>query len=524
MRRFTASILILLASNLCMSGEAFADTIKIGAVLAVTGGAPYIGDPQAKTLALLADQVNAAGGLRGRKIEIIILDSQGDPAKGAACVRTLIDRHVAAVIGPSTSAESLAVMQLCEQSRTVMISLGADRRLVDPVRKYVFKIPGPLESFTDAVFGELAKRHLTSIALLTDAWFGAGQEELLLKACADHGIAVAFRERYSQLDSDFTALAARLKEKKFDAIVNWANGPVQGTITRDLRRAGLEEPLFQSSAFGDPLFVQSAGPAAEGVFFPQDPVITGQVEPEAEPQLEALGRYRSAYEKKYGSSPGFFGGLAADAFAVLARAIADEGTEPESVRRGLEGLKGLPGVNGVFNFSPTDHNGIAPRIALLTVRDGSFEPTNRMTAEKMVEKGLFDPEENYKPVVAVMDFTIEKLPPGDGDLIQDVLGSSLVRSKRYYVVEKKQRQALLQTMQDSLTDLTDEAAQVRVGKWLGAKKIFIGSLGQVEGKILVTVKLIDLESSVTEASQSKMFASIAEILDQSDALIDALSR
>ncbi len=516
MRRLVAALIALLTAFFIGNGEAWADAVTIGAVLPLTGKTSSVGEAQSKTLVLLADEINARGGLRGRKIELVILDSRGDAVRAADCARTLVARRAAAVIGPSAPAEALAVMKVCEENRTPLISLGG--RLPGPVRKYAFAVPGPFEPFVDVLAAALKKRSLTAVALLTDARFGAGQEEFLETAFAANGIAVAVRERYSRLDSDFTSLAARLKGKKFDALVNWADGPAQGTLTRDLRRAGLVQPLFQSPAFGDELYVQAAGTAAEGVFFPQDPVITGRVGTQDKPRLEALERYRASYEKRYGAPPPYVGWPAADAFAILVRAFADGGTDAGSVRRGIEGVRGLAGVNGVYNYGPTDHNGTASQVELLTVRNGRFEPANR----PVIMKGRFDAGDDYKPVVAVMDFTRENLPPGDGDLIQEVLSSSLVRSKRYYVVEKKERQALLRTLQDSLSDLSDQASQVRVGKWLGAKKVFTGSLGKVEGKILVTVKLIDLESSVTEASQTKMFASIEEILNQSDALIEAL--
>ena len=124
-----------------------AETIKVGAILAVTGPASFLGAPEAKTLDMLVDEINAKGGINGKKIELIIKDSGGSPEKAISFAKQLIEEDkVFAIIGPSTSGETLKIKNIAEEGKTILLSCAAAEVIVNPVAKYVFKV-APRDSY-----------------------------------------------------------------------------------------------------------------------------------------------------------------------------------------------------------------------------------------------------------------------------------------------------------------------------------------------------------------------------------------
>lgn len=117
-------------------------TIKIGALFSVTGPASFLGAPEEKTARMLLEKLNASGGINGRKLELVVKDTGGSPEKAVSFARQLIEEEkVLAIIGPSTSGETMQVKGLCEENQTILVSCAAAEVIVNPVAKYVFKVP-----------------------------------------------------------------------------------------------------------------------------------------------------------------------------------------------------------------------------------------------------------------------------------------------------------------------------------------------------------------------------------------------
>jgi branched-chain amino acid transport system substrate-binding protein len=145
-------------------------------------------------------------------------------------------------------------------------------------------------------------------------------------------------------------------------------------VAKNMRQIGMEQPLFQSHGFGNIGYVQAAGKAAEGIIFPCGRLFYAELLPANHPQKQVLVNYKRAYEAKYKEDASTFGGHAYDAFLVVAEALKKAGTvDKNKVRDAIEGIKGLAGTGGVFNFSPTDHNGLTlDAFEMFTVKNGEF--------------------------------------------------------------------------------------------------------------------------------------------------------
>jgi branched-chain amino acid transport system substrate-binding protein len=351
------------------------EPLKIGALLAVTGPASFLGAPEARTLQMLVDEVNAKGGLGGRKVQLLVKDTGASPEKAVSFAKQLIDEEqVFAIIGPTTSGETMQIKKLADGTGTLLISCAAAEVIVEPVARWVFKTPQKDSHAAVRIFEQMKRMKISRIGVLTsNTGFGKAGKEQLEKLAPDHGIQVVVSEVYDKAATDLTAEATKLKAAGVQAVVNWSIEPAQSIVIKNVRQIGLAVPIFQSHGFGNVQYVKAAGAAAEGVMFPASRILVADVLPETHPQKAVLVAYKKAYESRFGEEASAFGGYAYDAFGALAHAIREAGLDREKVRTALENTKGFVGTSGVFTFSPTDHNGLGvDAFEMLTVKDGKF--------------------------------------------------------------------------------------------------------------------------------------------------------
>jgi branched-chain amino acid transport system substrate-binding protein len=352
-----------------------AGSIKVGAILSVTGPASFLGAPEAKTLEMLVADINAKGGVNGTKIELVVKDSGGSPEKAVSFAKQLIDEEkVFAIIGPSTSGETMAIKNIAEEGKTILLSCAAAEVIVNPLAKYVYKTPQMDKHAVIRIFQQMKKMGITKVGVLSsNTGFGKAGKEQIEKLAPENGIQVVISEVYDKAATDLTAEVTKVKAANIQAIVNWSIEPAQAIVIKNARQIGLTVPIFQSHGFGNINYVKAAGPAAEGVIFPAGRLLVAETLSDKNPQKKLLQDYKKAYEAKYKEDVSTFGGHAYDAMLLLERGIKDGGADKEKVRTAIENIKGLVGTAGVFTMSPTDHNGLdLNAFEMLTVKDGKF--------------------------------------------------------------------------------------------------------------------------------------------------------
>ena len=353
-----------------------AGPIKIGAILGVTGPAANLGGPEEKTVRMLVERFNAEGGILGRKVELIVKDSGGSPEKAVSFAKQLIEEDkVLAIVGPSTSGETLQIKPICESEKTILVSCAAAETIVKPVAKYVFKTPQTDSQAATLIFATMKKKNISKIAVLSDnTGFGKAGKEQLEKLAPQDGIQILASEVYDKDATDLTAILAKVKAAGVQALVNWSVVPAQSIVAKNMRQMGFDVPLFQSHGFGNLKYVAAAGQAAEGIVFPASRLLVVDVLPADHVQKRVLATYKKDYEDRFKEEVSTFGGHAYDAVMVLKAAIEKAGSvDSEKVRDALENLKGFVGTAGVFNFSPEDHCGLSlDAFEMLEVKDGKF--------------------------------------------------------------------------------------------------------------------------------------------------------
>lgn len=340
-----------------------AGTIKIGGLFSVTGPASFLGEPEKKTLEMLVADLNAKGGINGQKLEAVIYDTTGDATKAVQLATKLIKNdHVVAIIGPSTTGESMAVLALTEKEKIPLISCAAGIKITEPVkdRKFTFKTPANDHVAVEKILQYAAKVKQKNLAILTVTdGFGASGREQLKASAAQKGFKIVADETYGPKDTDMTPQLTKIRSSKADAIICWGTNPGPAIITKNIKQLGIKTPVYMSHGVASKKYIELASPAAaEGIMLPAGKLAVYDALSKNDPQQKLLREYDAAYKKAYGTEASTFGGYAYDGFLLVTNAIKSKGATPAQIRDGLEQTKKLVSVSGVFNMSAHDHNGL----------------------------------------------------------------------------------------------------------------------------------------------------------------------
>lgn len=369
-------IMLLGLSMVCGAQQAAKGPIKIGAILDYTGPVAFLGEPELKTVQMMVDKINKDGGINGQKINLVVRDSQASGDKAIAFANQLIEEEqVFAIVGPTSSGTSLAIKGICQEGNTINLSCAAAEAISDPVASYVFTTPQQDRYACQLILKTMQAQGIKKIGVLAEGTgFGNGGKDQFAKYAAQYGVEVAISESYSVKDTDYTALLNKVKGLGVQALVNWAVFPAQSIIPKNMKQIGFKVPLFHSHGFGNIKYVETIGEeASEGILFPCGKLLAPEQLPNNDPQKQLLINYKKDYETKYKEAVSTFGGHAYDALNILVTAIKAVGPDKAKVRNYIENLKNFPGTGGVYNYSPTNHNGLdINSLVMYQVKKGKF--------------------------------------------------------------------------------------------------------------------------------------------------------
>jgi branched-chain amino acid transport system substrate-binding protein len=351
------------------------EEIKIGALFSVTGPPSFLGEPERNTANMMVDQINKAGGIKGRMLKLVLYDTQGDATKAVqAATRLIKDDKVSVIIGPSTTGETMAVIPVVENAGIPLISCAAGIKITDPIKKWVFKTAQNDSLAVERIYDHLTKRKMNSVAILTvsDGFGSSGREQLKLRA-KDFGITIVSDEIYGPKDTDMTAQLVKIRGSKAQTLICWGTNPGPAIVARNARQLGLNMPLYMSHGVSSKKFIELAGDASEKIMLPSGRVIVANLLPKGDLQKKSLLAYVNDYKKHYKVEGDHFGGHAWDAVMLLKGAIERGGDSPDAIRKELENTSKFKGIGGIFNFSPQDHAGLTKdAFVLVTIKKGEW--------------------------------------------------------------------------------------------------------------------------------------------------------
>jgi len=352
---------------------------KVGAVFAITGPASWLGEPERNTALMIEEEINKAGGINGHPLKLIIEDTVGDATKTVNAVKKLINSDkVCAIIGPSRSGCTLAVVPIMQEAKVPLVSCAAAESIVlakdGTQNKWIFKTPQKDSHAAEKIFEDMKNKGINQIAILSGTTgFGAQGRKQLIKLAPAWGMEIVADETYSPKDSDMTVQLTKMKGKKPQAIVNWSIVPAQAIVCKNMQQLDMEIPLYQSHGFGNIKYVAAAGGAAEGTLFPCGRLLVVDYLPENNPQKKLLADYKKDYEDRFKEKVSTFGGHAYDSLWLVIEALKAVGPDRAKIREYLENKKDYVGTGGVYLFSPEDHNGLTREaFEMIVVKDGGF--------------------------------------------------------------------------------------------------------------------------------------------------------
>ena len=372
--------LLLLVSSFVFANAK--DTIKIGAIVAATGPASFLGDPELKTLQHYIKIINKNGGVNGSKVELIHYDTAANPKKAVTFTKRLINQDkVVAIIGPSTTGETMAIIPFVNKAKIPLLSMAGGISIVKPTKKYVFKIVATDRMACQRIMQDLEHRKLKNLALISGSGgFGKSMRKQCKDVASDYGITIVADETYGSKDADMTSQLLKIKNtKNVDAVLNPGFGQGPAIVTKNFKQLKIKKPLYQSHGVASKKFIEIAGKAAEGVRLVAPPVVVAHKLSDNSPIKEVAVAYKNEYEKAYGTQVSSFGGHAYDALYAILEAIKQTGSaDPKKIRDGIENLKDFVGVDGVVNMSKKDHLGLDTKsgMILLEINNGDWTIIN----------------------------------------------------------------------------------------------------------------------------------------------------
>ncbi|SHI65974.1 amino acid/amide ABC transporter substrate-binding protein, HAAT family [Desulfatibacillum alkenivorans DSM 16219] len=372
----TLAVCIVLAGLVFAPGAFAKDTYKIGGIFSVTGGASFLGAPEKMSMQMVVDQINAAGGIDGHMLEAVIYDTKGDPTEAVNFANKLINKdRVLAIVGPSTTPTTMAVIPLCVRARLPLISCAAGNGIVNPIQPYVFKTAQSDIQAVATIYAYMKEQGMKKIAILcVDNGFGASGAVQLREQAAKFGLEVVSDESYGGKDTDMTAQLTKARKAAPDALVCWGTNPGPAVVAKNAQQLKLDFPLFMSHGVASPKFIDIAGDACEGIMLPTGAVLIADTLAADYHQKAALDKYISDYKNAYNAGVSGFGGYAYDAMKILEIALKGTNGDKAKIRDNIEAIQGYIGVTGTFNFSPTEHNGLgADSFLMVEIADGTWK-------------------------------------------------------------------------------------------------------------------------------------------------------
>lgn len=369
----------LLAASLLAAPIAHAQ-IKIGLMVSATGPTSAIGIPQKNTGALLPTKIGDV------TIEYIQLDDGGDTTRAVQNAKKLIqENNIDALIGPSTTPNALAILPVIAEAKVPLMATVGTQSVVEPLdanRRWVFKTTQNDDLIAEALVGHMVKGNVKSVGFigLNDP-YGESWYKVFSELAAKAHVSIVASERYGRLDQSVTGQTLKLLAAKPDAVlVAGVGGP--GVLPQTtLRDQGFRGVIYQTHGIATDDFIRLGGAKVEGTILAAGPMLVIDEIPDSNPIKAVSLRYIQAYEKLYGTRPATFGANTYDSGLILQHAIPDAlkkakpGTEAFRValRDALENAGNVIGCQGVFNMTPTNHNGMDKRArVLITVKDGKF--------------------------------------------------------------------------------------------------------------------------------------------------------
>jgi len=368
--QFLAAVAVSLFLTGCNkpADQSGGETIKVGEYASLTGSEATFGQSSHKGTQLAVDELNANGGLLGRKVDLITEDNQSQAGQSATVVRKLISSDgVVAILGEVASSRSLEAAPICQQNKIPMISPASTNPKVTEAGDYIFRVCF-IDPFQGTVMANFARKtlKLQNVAVLTDVKsdYSVGLAKFFKEGMVAGGGMIAVEQNYSGGDKDFNAQLTSIRAANPDGIFVPGYYTEVGLIALQAKQLGLTVPIFGGDGWESSSLVPIGGAALEGDYF------STHFSPED--TSPAVQNFVKQYKQKFNETPDAMAALGYDSVMILADAMKKTGsTDGAKVRDALAAEKDFPGVTGNLTMD-ANRNASKPAV-ILAIKNGAFK-------------------------------------------------------------------------------------------------------------------------------------------------------
>ena len=363
--------------------------IKLGMVTSLTGNYAPLGTNDKLGVQQVIDQQNARGGINGRRIEIDVLDDGSDPNQSVIQFNKLADQGVVAVLGPPQSTADLALKPVVNDKKIPTVALGASDDQVVPVTPYMWQTAPLSSQIATTCLAFLKQQGKTRLAMLTDTKnaYAVSGHDGVQKLLGNYGISLVDDESFELGQTNFTPQFTKIVAARPDVLLVWATGAPPVVITKQWADVGNRIPLMMTAAEASTLYVQPAGPAAEGVFVEASLGVIGKALPASNKFKKLVDDFAGPFEQANQYYPPQFAWDGMVAASFLIDAINRKGADREAIRAGLDSID-LDTPQGHYTFTSDRHAGMPDSSNVMTViSNGEFVPAPGVAEDQLARAG-----------------------------------------------------------------------------------------------------------------------------------------
>ena len=367
-----------LAASGARTSWAANEPLRLGSILSITGPGAFLGEDMKAGLQLAIEEINASGGIAGRKIAWTFYDAESKTQKALSETRRLIsqDKIDLIVSGGNMSGIALAMAPMMETAKIPFISSEGALAIVTPVkdRKWVFKSTVDDEDVLERIADYFEKKKIKKVALLADSsGFGQSAVGQMKKVGPRRNLDVMY-ETFGPADTDMTPQLTRIRDSGVEAIVCWTVTPAGVVFIKQAQQLGLDKrTLIHSYGFVSQRYMELAGDAVKPLLLASLKLPVGDQLPDSDPLKAGILKLFKDYQARFNRPASLYAAESYDAAMLAKEALIKVDGNVSKLPQGLEQIKNYAGKSGVFNFSPEHHSGLSKKdIVLVNWRDGRF--------------------------------------------------------------------------------------------------------------------------------------------------------
>lgn len=342
------------------SGSQSTETVKIGLYGTITGTNALAGEMLEKGARIAVDEINAAGGIGGKNLELFVYDDKSTPEGAVKAVTRMVDvDKVVAMVGSNSSPNIIAGADITEEAGVIQVGAGTSPSYTNAGYNYIFRGTAnadlPNKAFVDAM-STMGASKVAIISIASE--YGASGVKSVKELLPD-SMEIVCEEQYQATDTDYTGQIAKVLASGADAVVLYGTTSDMALMIKQLRANGYDGYIYGPEGLGVPDIINVVGAAADGVIFGSGAVVPASVEDAAN---DVEKTFLTTFVDKYGELPVsdvVYRGYDAATLIGLALNSAEDISDPDSIREAFLNIKDFEGIAGIYNFSDGSGDGLS---------------------------------------------------------------------------------------------------------------------------------------------------------------------